>query len=119
IHQEPLSEEDRLENFRSFVTACQDLQLKDDEIFSANDLDSEEGFARVLQTLDCLENVATGCGLGKQFTQHHEVTAKDTTQPESEQEVADDTRHLEMTDYGGGIHLVKAAFPFNGRDEDE
>lgn len=25
----------------------------------------------------------------------------------------------EMTDYGGGIHLVKAAFPFNGRDEDE
>lgn len=24
-----------------------------------------------------------------------------------------------MTDYGGGIHLVKAAFPFNGRDEDE
>ena len=25
----------------------------------------------------------------------------------------------EMTDYGGGIHLVKAAFPFSGRDEDE
>jgi len=24
-----------------------------------------------------------------------------------------------MTDYGGGIHLVKAAFPFSGRDEDE
>lgn len=25
----------------------------------------------------------------------------------------------EMTDYGGRIHLVKAAFPFNGQDEDE
>ena len=24
-----------------------------------------------------------------------------------------------MTDYGGRIHLVKAAFPFNGQDEDE
>ena len=37
--------------------------------------------------------VLSGYGLGKQFTQHHEVTTKDTTQ-ESEQEVADDTRHL-------------------------
>ena len=35
-----------------------------------------------------------GYGLGKQFTQHHEVTTKETTQ-ESEQDVAgDDTRHL-------------------------
>ena len=24
-----------------------------------------------------------------------------------------------MTDYGVDIHLVKAAFPFNGKDEDE
>ncbi|XP_078379505.1 rho guanine nucleotide exchange factor 7-like isoform X2 [Oculina patagonica] len=118
IHQEPISEEERLENFSSFFSACQELQLADDQIFSPADLDTEEGFARVLRTLDRLENVATGYGLGKQFTQHHEVTTQDTA-PESEQEVADDTRHLEMTDYGGGIHLVKAAFPFNGRDEDE
>ena len=35
-----------------------------------------------------------GYGLGKQFTQHHEVTTKETTQ-ESEQDIAgDDTRHL-------------------------
>jgi len=32
--------------------------------------------------------------LGKQFTQHHEVITKETTQ-ESEQDIAsDDTRHL-------------------------
>ncbi|RMX60726.1 hypothetical protein pdam_00006798 [Pocillopora damicornis] len=117
IYQEPLSEEERLENFSSFLIACQDLQLKDNEIFTPNDLDSEEGFLRVLRTLDCLENVANGYGMGKQFT-HHEVTTIDSAQ-ESEKEVVDDTRHLEMTDYGVDIHLVKAAFPFNGRDEDE
>ena len=30
-----------------------------------------------------------------------------------------DSNLQEMTDYDGGIHLVKAVFPFNGRDEDE
>ncbi|XP_020610645.1 rho guanine nucleotide exchange factor 7-like [Orbicella faveolata] len=119
IHQGPISVEDRLENFKAFASACQELQLGDEEVFSPSDFDTEEGFTRLLRTLDCLENVATGYGLGKQFTQHHEVTTRETTH-ESEQDIAaDDTRHLEMTDYGGGIHLVKAAFPFNGRDEDE
>ncbi|PFX33642.1 Rho guanine nucleotide exchange factor 7 [Stylophora pistillata] len=86
------------------------------KIFTPNDLDSEEGFLRVLRTLDCLEYVANGYGMGKQFP-HHEVTTIDSAQ-ESE-EVTDDIRHLEMTDYGVDIHLVKAAFPLNGKDEDE
>ncbi|KAM7445578.1 Rho guanine nucleotide exchange factor6 [Porites harrisoni] len=121
IQQEPVSEEERFQNIRAFLSACQDLQLKDDEIFSPSDLDSEEGINRVLQTLDSLENVAAGYGLGRQFTHHHEVTAANSTTKtqDSEREPTEGTRHLEMTDYGGRIHLVKAAFPFNGQDEDE
>lgn len=60
IHQGQISEEDRLENFRSFASACQELQLEDEEIFSPSDFETEEGFTRLLRTLDCLENVATG-----------------------------------------------------------
>ena len=39
----------------------------------------------------------SGYGLGKQFTEHHEVTAIDSTQ-ESEKEVPDNTRHLVSRD---------------------
>ncbi|XP_068686547.1 rho guanine nucleotide exchange factor 7-like isoform X2 [Montipora foliosa] len=120
IYQERVTEEQRLENIRLFLSACQELQLKDDEIFSPTDLDNEEGYSRVLRTLGCLENVATGYGLGKKFTQHHELIAQATApQDSAEEEVGEELKHLEMTDYGGGIHLVKAAFPFSGRDEDE
>ncbi|XP_015753860.1 PREDICTED: rho guanine nucleotide exchange factor 6-like isoform X1 [Acropora digitifera] len=60
IYQERVTEEQRADNITSFLRACQELQLKDDEIFCPTDLDSPESFPRVLQTLDSLENVATG-----------------------------------------------------------
>lgn len=36
----------------------------------------------------------SGYGLGKQFTQHHEVTTDNTTPQDSEQEIGDETKHL-------------------------
>ncbi|XP_029185886.2 rho guanine nucleotide exchange factor 7-like isoform X3 [Acropora millepora] len=119
IYQERVTEEQRADNITSFLRACQELQLKDDEIFCPTDLDSPESFPRVLQTLDSLENVATVYGLGKKFIQHHEVTSQDPVPQDSAEQEVSETKHLEMTDYDGGIHLVKAVFPFNGRDEDE
>lgn len=33
VYHDPVSEEERLENIRSFLGACQELQLKDDEVW--------------------------------------------------------------------------------------
>ena len=42
----------------------------------------------------CLFSLCSGYGLGKQFTQQHEVTTDNTIPQDSEQEIGDETKHL-------------------------
>ncbi|XP_032231442.1 rho guanine nucleotide exchange factor 7 isoform X4 [Nematostella vectensis] len=113
IFDKPSSEEERVGNFRAFLNGCQEIGVNSEEVFTLDDLESEDGKEQVLRTLEILENAANDHGiLGSPSLNSPERTLKIETNP---------TKAADMSEFarGGGVRLVKATFPFEGTDEDE
>ncbi|EDO35631.1 predicted protein [Nematostella vectensis] len=136
IFDKPSSEEERVGNFRAFLNGCQEIGVNSEEVFTLDDLESEDGKEQVLRTLEILENAANDHGiLGSPSLNSPERTLKIETNPTK---AAGDSRGMfncwatkcgkrqsikldDMSEFarGGGVRLVKATFPFEGTDEDE
>ncbi|XP_031568884.1 rho guanine nucleotide exchange factor 7-like isoform X3 [Actinia tenebrosa] len=119
IHEPPTTEQERFANLEAFLRACQEIGVKSEEVFAVNDLESEGGYEKVLRTLESLESISNGHGFATNTSRPPPLPTQIDGDNTGENSIAQIAEKKEMTDYGGGVRLVKATFPFQGTDDDE